>query len=117
MAVTRDLPTPPLPLTTPITFFTWLYWLVLSKKLCFCWLSQLPADGQEPQFPLHPLMLQSLLFSSHKVPGTIVKPPWANVNPWGASGRKIPIGQPGNPPAYSSRASWAASWAPIRALW
>ena len=30
--VTRDLPTPPLPLTTPITFFTWLSGLAGAEK-------------------------------------------------------------------------------------
>ena len=34
--VTRLLPTPPLPLTTPMTFFTWLKSLVFSKKLWGC---------------------------------------------------------------------------------
>ena len=33
MAVTRDLPTPPLPLTTPITFLTLLAGFNGSKKL------------------------------------------------------------------------------------
>ena len=32
--VTRDLPTPPLPLTTAITFLTLEYWLTGSIKLC-----------------------------------------------------------------------------------
>ena len=32
-AVTKDLPTPPLPLTTPITFFTEEYSFNFSKKL------------------------------------------------------------------------------------
>ena len=32
-AVTSDLPTPPFPLTTPITFFTWLRAFWGSRKL------------------------------------------------------------------------------------
>ena len=36
MEVTRDLPTPPLPLTTPMTRLTWLMSLVFSKKLWGC---------------------------------------------------------------------------------
>jgi hypothetical protein len=30
-----DLPTPPLPLTTPITFFTWLFALAGAEKTGF----------------------------------------------------------------------------------
>ena len=36
MPVTRDLPTPPLPLTTPITFFTLLWALAWARKSGFC---------------------------------------------------------------------------------
>ena len=51
--VTIDLPTPPLPLTTPMTFFISLKLLVSSRKLCG-WLLQLPALGQLLQSDVQP---------------------------------------------------------------
>jgi hypothetical protein len=51
--VTIDLPTPPLPLTTAITFLILLNECVSSKKLCG-WLLQFPALAQLEQSELHP---------------------------------------------------------------
>ena len=59
MEVTRDFPTPPLPLTTPITFFTELAGFSASRNslLSTVRLSQLAL--QEPQSWLHSLIFRS----------------------------------------------------------
>ena len=51
--VTIDLPTPPLPLTIPMTFLTSLRWFAGSSRLCG--LEQEPLLEQEEQLPEQPL--------------------------------------------------------------
>ena len=67
MEVTKDLPTPPLPLTTPITFFTELAGFSASRNSLLSALRLSQFALQEPQSWLH-----SLIF--FRSPSNISKP-------------------------------------------
>ena len=56
MEVTKDLPTPPLPLTTPITFFTELAGFSASRNSLLSALRLSQFALQEPQSWLHSLI-------------------------------------------------------------
>ena len=63
MEVTVDLPTPPLPDTTAITFFTLAFSFSFARRLSAFRSPQSELE-QEAQFPLQELMLKTLLYQN-----------------------------------------------------
>ena len=56
LAETVDFPTPPLPLTTPIIFFTLLFLLAGTQNCSLLGFFESQPEEQELQFPEHPLI-------------------------------------------------------------